>query len=258
MSSTISRSNGGGRRGLAVALVVVVGLVVAACESASSGDSQTSASDTSAETAASVTLTPPSTALESLPGEDVEVVTERTVPTNVAIVGDSLTVASQELLEDSLDSLGVKKVVIDGIEGRRMTGHSPGKPPGIDAVEAIIATGFEPDVWVIELGTNDVGAQVKPDAFQDDMEAILALLPRATPVVWVNVYLGHRIEATEEANEIITTVTAARPQTMVADWHNLATGKPELLTDDGVHLHERGEVAYSLVIADAVAKSVSS
>lgn len=263
MTTDVRRSRRGRRRASGAALALAVALAIGGTACGGPADARSKATVPSTlkptdrqERASSITLTPASKTTEPKP--TVDTVSRVVVPTHVAVVGDSLTVASQDLIEDSLKSLGVKEVMIDGIEGRRMTGRSQGKPPGIEAVEEILGADFDADLWVIELGTNDVGAQVQPESFRDDMKAILSLLPPQTPVVWVNVHLGHHTDATAEANDIIDSVVASRRNASVADWHGVVSESPELLTDDGVHLRSRGEVAYSLVISRAVADSADN
>ena len=66
-------------------------------------------------------------------------------------------------------------MTIDGAQNRRMT-HGDHPDPGIDIVERIPQVA-EPELWVIALGTNDVGAEVSPEQYGNDVKAVLVRDP---------------------------------------------------------------------------------
>ena len=73
----------------------------------------------------------------------------------VAMVGDSITVGSTPGLEAAAEALGFE-LSIDAEVGRRMTvGSSP--ESGTAAIADLLAESGVPDLWVVALGTNDVG-----------------------------------------------------------------------------------------------------
>src|SRR5262245_11884174 len=90
---------------------------------------------------------------EGGPGRDLTPI----VPTagrDVVMIGDSITVASTPGLEAAADELGVELTIYAEV-GRRITvGSSP--EAGIDVLQDALDKG-EPDLFVIALGSNDVG-----------------------------------------------------------------------------------------------------
>lgn len=178
---------------------------------------------------------------------------DATFPTTVAVVGDSLTLSAHDEIADELGRLGLDVLVVDGVESRRMTAGSTSLPSGLDAIETIRAEYVdEPDLWVIALGTNDVGAQVDDDRFRDDLAAVLAAVGPDAPVVWVDLWIRDHRDDVVAANGLIRDVIADRsPPSGVVGWfaHGADDGT---ITGDGVHLTDRGRQAFATAIANQV------
>jgi len=176
-----------------------------------------------------------------------------TFPATVAVVGDSLTLSAHDEIADELGRLGLDVLVVDGVESRRMTAGSTSLPSGLDAIETIRAEYVdEPDLWVIALGTNDVGAQVDDDRFRDDLAAVLAAVGPDAPVVWVDLWIRDHRDDVVAANGLIRDVIADRsPPSGVVGWfaHGADDGT---ITGDGVHLTDRGRQAFATAIANQV------
>lgn len=174
------------------------------------------------------------------------------VPDTVAVVGDSLTVAATDEITAALAGLGVRTVVVDGRESRRMASGSTALPSGVAAIEQIL-TEHRPDLWVVALGTNDVGAAAGPDRFRADLRATLAAIPVGAPLAWVDVWIRDHREAVVEANGLLhAELGRRRAPTSVVDWFTEAAADG-VITGDGVHLTPIGETRFADAIADAVA-----
>ena len=171
-------------------------------------------------------------------------------PESVAVVGDSLTVSAEEEIVAALDELGVRDVVIDAAEGRRINHVTGGKSSGVTAAGELAATG-DPDVWVIALGTNDVPG-FGPTGYRADIEALLAELPPDAPVIWVDTWIKGRIDEARQANAVLRDVAAEHPQMTVVDWFQFGDD-PGLIISDGIHLAEAGQQRFAEQIAAAVA-----
>jgi hypothetical protein len=188
---------------------------------------------------------PPHLPQASLPPVDAA---DIALPGSAAIVGDSLTESAQQEIAAYLDGVGVDVVTIDGAQNRRMA-HGDDPAPGIDAVERI-ADVSEPEVWVIALGTNDVGAEVSPERYAADIQSVIAAIPAGAPVVWVDVWIRDRREHAETANGVLRETLAGRPDTIVADWFSHGDD-PGIVTQDGVHLTDDGRYMFAATIAAA-------
>lgn len=173
------------------------------------------------------------------------------MPATVAVVGDSLTVAATDEITLALSRLGVRSVIVDGQESRRMTSGSSDRPSGVTAIEGILDE-HRPDLWVVALGTNDVGAATGVDRFRSDLQATLATIPSGTPVVWVDVWIRDLLTDVVEVNAALHRELAQRTgPTEVVDWFS-AGSEDGVITGDGVHLTETGQARFAAEIADAV------
>jgi lysophospholipase L1-like esterase len=171
------------------------------------------------------------------------------LPSTIAVVGDSLTLAATEEIRSALSSVGIEVIAIDGAENRRMT-HGATPEPGLDSI-ATLVSGAAPEMWVVALGTNDIGAETDPERYGGDVQRLLDEIPAASSVVWVDVWIRDRKSAVERANQVLRDVLAERPRSMVADWfsHGDDVG---VVTTDGVHLTADGRRVFAATIVDAI------
>src|SRR4029453_13554074 len=80
--------------------------------------------------------------------------------TSVGMIGDSITAASTDALKAVFTKAGFVHVDVDADTGRRIEEGSgkQGDPlAGTKVLAKLLDRGVDPDVWVIALGTNDVG-----------------------------------------------------------------------------------------------------
>ena len=171
-------------------------------------------------------------------------------PRTVAMIGDSLTLSAQDEITAALGRTGIHVVSVDGVESRRMVRGSKEVPSGASAIEQILETS-DPELWVIALGTNDVGAQTGTEAFRDDMDQLLRLLPSDASVIWVDLWIRDHDDQIVRANEAIRSELSRRRRVgAVVDWHTRADA-PGIITGDGVHLTDEGQLLFaeSIVIA---------
>jgi len=121
--------------------------------------------------------------------------------------------------------------------------------PGVAAVRNAL-TFRPPDVFVVALGTNDVGEK-PPEEIMADVAQIVALVPADAPLVWVDTWVHAEQRASHYANLAIRQALAGRPGTTIVDWwsHGYDEG---VIAGDGIHLQEAGKTLFAELIAEAV------
>jgi lysophospholipase L1-like esterase len=173
----------------------------------------------------------------------------REAPETVGIIGDSITVGSEEAVVAAVEALGVEVVAVDAASGRRLVADGT-VGSGVDAARRVAAV--DPDVWVVALGTNDVPNLEAQEDYAVAIDRMLREVPEDVPLVWVDVYVEWDETATAAFNRVLRDRVDARGSTVVVDW--AARAAAEDLLRDGVHPTERG----GLVFADLVAAGVAT
>jgi GDSL-like Lipase/Acylhydrolase family len=169
----------------------------------------------------------------------------------VAVIGDSITFMSTDPLRADLSGIGLDVRAIDAQIGRRITAGEGGRPyPGTDIVE-FIANSDPPDVWVIALGTNDIGQYADAEEFAVQVQALLDLLPDDAPLAWVDTWAGDRLEETRLVNDTLRAVVGERDNAVVVDWFSHGNDDG-VVSDDQVHPTPDGTLVFGQVVADGV------
>lgn len=185
------------------------------------------------------------------PRETVQVPPEDR-PSSVAMVGDSITLSARDELVERLHSLGLDVVAVDADEGRRMTVGVRGRVAPGDDVVTFITAADAPELWVVALGTNDIGQYRETGQVAEQVDAVLRAIPDDVPVVWVDTFYRDRPFETALVNEGIRRVVERRPRSVVVAWSAVADDEG-VLVGDGVHLTDRaGRARFADTVADAV------
>lgn len=176
--------------------------------------------------------------------------------TSVVMVGDSITEASTDELQGVFASAGITDVRIDAERGRRIeVGNGKGSGPlsGMNTVYQLLSEGLTPDVWVIALGTNDVGSYPSAEAYGTLIDGLLQMIPIDTPLVWVNVDRPQYADDTTVFNQVLEGRIAARGSAVVADWFALASDpNADLLRSDDLHPNNDGQQAFAVMTLGAI------
>ena len=176
--------------------------------------------------------------------------------TSIAMVGDSITEGSADELRAAFAAVGIDDVVIDGEASRRIEIASNNNGPGVsgvNAVKALLDSGANPSVWVIALGTNDVGSFGTPQQCAELIDEITTLLPLPAHLIWVNVYRPSDLRQTKVFNEVLAGVIATRGAAVVADWYAVATDpNHDVLRSDELHPNDSGKVAFAELVVQAL------
>lgn len=171
--------------------------------------------------------------------------------TSVAMVGDSITAGSQAALEEVLGARGFTTITIDGEPSRRIdVGNGTSEPlSGVKALFDMIGAGVTPDVWVIALGTNDVGQYATEEEYGALIDEILAMLPADAPLVWVDAYRPQYPDENRLFNDVLNNRIAERGNAAVASWFTVASANAEaILQGDQIHPNDEGVLAFANVV----------
>ena len=154
---------------------------------------------------------------------------------DVTMIGDSVTLASAEALQDKLPGISIDAAVSRNVS------------EGIDLARQRSEDGTLGRVVVISLSTNaamtshDVDQLVKI-AESGEVREVVLVTGQAPPTLdWVST-----------SNNTIREATGANDKLVLADWAKASDGKRDLLVSDGVHPQAAGQDLYATTVADAV------
>jgi hypothetical protein len=167
----------------------------------------------------------------------------------LGLIGESSTQGTLPWIGDDLAALGWGPMRLYAFPGVRIPPDRSGF--AIPTVQTWRAEGFDPRVFVIGLGANDVGftedSVPKATALIDSM---LDTIGPGREVLWLNIT---HPEASWQAawNTALNQVAARRLNLHIFDWATIASQHPDWLVGDDVHLTPTGYRQRSLLIADA-------
>ncbi len=152
-------------------------------------------------------------------------------------VGDSISVMSDPALRAMYAELGFGDTLLNAEVGRRMdvAGGLVGTVPGFDILSFIGTGDAAPDIWVIALGTNDIGLYTDEASYQVVIDKLLAAVSPQALVVWVNTFVADKREQAELFNLTVRKALSARGDAVVADWYQRCSPNSAKLLTDGVH-----------------------
>ncbi len=160
---------------------------------------------------------------------------------SVDLVGDSLGVSFSDELRGSLPGVELR---IDAEVGRPLSlALSPLRSVGRS----------DPDIVVVEIGTNDWGV---PAGYEDQVRRALDSVAGASCVVWVNAqeFRPGLVTVNDTIDRVVADLAASRPSLSisVARWSDIAD-PPELHGSDGYHLSAQGQrLMTDLIVATVI------
>lgn len=184
---------------------------------------------------------------------------DRIDATSMAMVGDSITAGSTDAIRYTLAAHGFTQMDIDGVTSRRvLEGDGKGGRPlsGVATLYGMLGDpDIQPDVWVVALGTNDIGQYDESQQYRDLIRTVLDMVPDDVPLVWVNGFRADRAQASIEFNLVLLDEVARRDNSVVASWYDQASRDDEtkVLQADGVHPNQHGRVVFSALVAEGIA-----
>ena len=175
------------------------------------------------------------------------------------IVGDSLTGGNQSYIRSQLQQSGLSAVRVEGLSGRRIGvsfDFKGRRDSGIARVRMLRAAGVDSDLWVIQLGTNDLGAIENcrcPSRVGFALSMIQDLVDeigRDASIAWVTVHDRERPAVADDFNTAVYLAALAHPRMTMIQWKRLAVQRPDWFLDD-VHPNIAGLRAFTeMYVAD--------
>jgi lysophospholipase L1-like esterase len=171
----------------------------------------------------------------------------------VVMIGDSITKGSTPALDERYGLLGLDHL-IEAENGKRIAVSAPENASGASIAQFLADNGdgdHTDEVWVVALGTNDVGQYSSPDEIAAAVNEVLAAVPDDAALVWVDTYFRDRPEAAAELNAIVRDRVTRRGDSVIAPWTAFAQSDG-VLTGDGVHPTSDGADVFAFVVTDTV------
>ena len=167
----------------------------------------------------------------------------------LGLIGESSTQGTLPWIGDDLAALGWGPMRLYAFPGVRIPPDRAGF--AIPTVQTWRSEGFDPRVFVLGLGANDVG--FSQDSVPKAVAYIDSMMDAVGPgreVLWLNI--THPEAAWQAAwNQALAQVAARRLNLHIFDWATIAAQHPDWLVGDGVHLTPTGYRQRSLLVADA-------
>jgi lysophospholipase L1-like esterase len=175
----------------------------------------------------------------------------RPMPETVAVIGDSIAKSAEPYVRPALEALGLDVVAYDAVVSRRMINGGGSVPSGRSAIDDVLETGQEPDLWIVALGTNDVAGRSGAEAWAEGIDDVLDEIPNDADVMWVDTWLQRLDADAVEFNAALRDELRRHGNTVALDWHSRAAVDGNII-DDGVHLSESGRIEYARMLGDAI------
>ena len=138
----------------------------------------------------------------------------------VVMMGDSITKGATPALDERYDLLGLDHL-IEAQNGKRIAVSSPDNASGVSIAQFVADNGdgdHTDEVWVVALGTNDVGQYASPDEIAAVVNEILAAVPDDARPGWVDIYFRDRAEAAARVQCDRRDRVARRGDSVIAPW----------------------------------------
>lgn len=172
---------------------------------------------------------------------------------SVVMIGDSITKGATPNLDERYALLGLDHQ-IEAENGKRIAVSARDNPSGASIAEFLAANGdgdHSDEVWVVALGTNDIGQYSGPEDIAAAVNEMLAAVPDEAALVWVDTFISGRPDDTAAVNSIVRDRVGSRGDSVIAPWAAFSESDG-VLSSDGVHPTTDGADVFAFVVTDTV------
>jgi hypothetical protein len=167
----------------------------------------------------------------------------------IGLIGDSVLIGVDPWIDGDLAGAGWGPIHYFGGTGTRAPADNP-----IGAAQILAdwrATGYDPPVWIIGIGADDVGFVGDSQAASEaDIEVILNAIGPDRDVVMATIQHPNKFWQTNW-NNALRAIAARNPELDVVEWQAEADQHPDWWGGDGVHLSPTGYRQRSLRLTAA-------
>lgn len=186
---------------------------------------------------------------------------------SVVIIGDSIVNGNKQGVQAALAARRVPSWHINSKSGRMITTstviNGSVVTSGLSAVDEVGAAGVDSRLWVVELGTNNLG-MIRRCGCNDRVAFALDLVSRMretigpdTRVAWVTVRANTMLPESIAINTALRQLADRDPGFTLIDWYDRAAGHPDWFAD-GVHPNLTGVAQFSDLLATSIAQILPS
>lgn len=177
--------------------------------------------------------------------------------TPAIVIGDSLVYDGTPNFLEEFAAANLDNVFIDAQGGRSIdvSGMAPWGwiVSGVERIQTLRATGASAPVWVIELGSNNLGRLTDCQCDQRaEARRLIDLIRTAigpAEIIWVNTRYQTYHEASLVFNEVLWEIAREDPRFHVIDWYTYSGGQDWFV--DAVHQNHLGSHALARCVARA-------
>lgn len=174
---------------------------------------------------------------------------------SIVMIGDSITVASTDELEQRFEQRGFGDVTIVAQPGKRIGESFADNTSGARIADYVADeyTGAPDErLWIVALGTNDISQYADSGEIEDAIDRVLESVPDEAPLIWVDTYFDDRPDDTAVVNAAIARAITARGNATIGPW-SVYAAVDGVMSQDGVHPTEQGNAMFADVVSSTAA-----
>jgi len=182
----------------------------------------------------------------------------------IVMIGDSITAGSLGPLEERFGALGYPDTVIEAKSGKRIDVGSDENRSGTAVAATLLQeaewsgdTDHTDELWIVALGTNDLGQYPTAGEIGFAIDSLLAEVPADAELIWIDTYIVDREADVALVNDTIVERIAIRGDSTLAEWSEVAR-REGVLSSDGVHPTDIGSEVFAATVVASAANAITN